>query len=414
MRTSHFAVLAWVVLAGGWVAACDSDNGPTTGTGGTGPDGGLVTITGCNSIEHEGCSYNNVGCDDNVVGFTATLEDSVNLCEVTVAVECTEGCISSAVVQPGGAGPGPDGGNVIPPGVTTLPFGDPCDTDADCADGMSCLSPTGTDWFGGGPSFGYCTVPCAEDPAVCAQYTNAICVQGSSAAEAYCFEGCSRGPVAKCDGRVDVACFQVGAANAACLPTCGSDSQCPDGRFCDIVSGVCVDDEPQGDPVGTPCDLNGENTCQGFCDDFGGYGLCTGFCTVGLDSPGCGIDPADGVNPGDPFCLPVFSQTDAAGDTGLCIQRCDCNGQCLDSESMCLAWGSADAVELFSSEGICARTVMDAGAGLVCEGEVPPDGGMSSTDAGLDSGTSNPDAGNNPSTPDASTSVDAGDAGDGG
>jgi hypothetical protein len=197
----------------------------------------------------------------------------------------------------------------------------------------------------------------------------------------------------------------VGATFAACLPTCGSDSQCPDGRFCDIVSGVCVDDEPQGDPVGTPCDLDGANTCQGFCDDFGGYGLCTGFCTVGLDAPGCGVDPADGVNPGDPFCLPVFSQTDAAGDTGLCIQRCDCNDNCLDSQALCLSWGSADAVDAFSSEGVCARTTADAGAGLTCGAGPQVDGGPG--DGGPGDGGANPDGGNNP----ADASSDAGDGG---
>ncbi len=410
MRTSHFAVLAWVVLAGGWVAACDSDDGGSMGAGGAGPDGGAVTITACNTIEHEGCTYEEVGCAANVVEFTATLEDSVNLCTLTVDVTCNDqGCVDSAVARPTTTLPQPDGGNVIP-GITTLPFGDPCDTDRDCADGMICLSPIGTGWFGGGPSGGYCTVSCANDAAVCSQYTNAICVEGSSPTEAFCFEGCTRGQVAKCDGRVDVACFGF-AVGAACLPTCGTDSQCPEGRFCDLVSGVCVDEQPQGDPIGTPCELGGANTCAGFCDDFGGYGLCTGFCTVGLDAPGCGIDPADGVNTGDPFCLPLFSQTDAAGDTGECIQRCDCNGNCFDSQALCLSWGSAEAVDLFSSEGVCARTSEDAGAGLVCAVGPQPDGGPGpQVDAGPDASTT-ADAGNNSSTADAATPVDAGDGG---
>jgi hypothetical protein len=149
-----------------------------------------------------------------------------------------------------------------------------------------------------------------------------------------------------------------------------------------------------------------EDTCAGFCESFGDYGLCTGFCTVGLDAPGCGVDPADGVNPGDPFCLPVFSQTDAVGDTGECIQRCDCNGNCFDSQALCLSWGSAEAVELFSSEGVCARTTADAGAGLVCAGP-QDDGGPG--DGGSGDGGSNPDAGNNPAP--ADSGADAGDGG---
>jgi hypothetical protein len=131
-----------------------------------------------------------------------------------------------------------------------------------------------------------------------------------------------------------------------------------------------------------------------------------------LDAPGCGVDPADPVTPGDPFCFPLLGADDFAGDTGLCVQRCDCKDNCNDPEAQCSPWLSADDAALARSAGVCIRGAADADAGLMC-GAADDDAGTNpvTPDAAVPN-IPGPDAGNNPSTPDASSpTVDAGDAG---
>jgi hypothetical protein len=99
--------------------------------------------------------------------------------------------------------------------------------------------------------------------------------------------------------------------------------------------------------------------------------MCTGFCTVGLTYPACGVEP-ENVTAGDPVCLPLFANTDSAGDTGLCIQRCDCNDQCLHPANVCMPFDDAASEQAFSALGLCAEddlvspnlacNVADAGA----------------------------------------------------
>lgn len=400
MKKGSLVLVASALLGSLWAAGCGSDSEKTLGG-----DAETPRVTECNSFTYAGCSYDDVGCDANTESFEDRFEDRANNCSVTVRVECNaRGCIDTVATIPGLSNG--DGGNTTPP-VTAgeSPFGAPCEADADCPDGLTCLAADGTDWLGGGPSNGYCTASCASDPTVCAQFPNSVCVVGASDSEAYCFETCVRGPGTglfdvKCHGRADTACLQVGATVSACMPTCGADNQCPDGLFCDIANGICVEDQPQGDPVGTACDPNAtENTCAGFCMDFGdGFAICSGVCTVGLDAPSCGLNPAtDEIVPGSPICLPLLGETDAVGDTGLCLQRCDCNDNCLTGAASCEPFTTADVMEALSAQGLCLPSSPDS-EGLVCG-----DGGTVEpiTDAGIDE----PDA----ATP--SSSLDAGDGG---
>jgi hypothetical protein len=257
----------------------------------------------------------------------------------------------------GAGGTSGSGGNSGTAGVggappVVQPIGTPCSADADCGDGLICLEPDGSDWFSGGPSDGYCTLNCAADSTVC-DAVNALCVAGQAVDEAYCFESCVRGGgFEKCHARPDTACLEVAAGSAACLPSCGSDSQCPVGEFCDLLNGVCVTTQRVGDPIGTPCSV-ANDTCEGYCQDFGnGLVMCTALCTVGLEYPACGVDPADATS-GDPVCLPVFADTDGVGDTGACIQRCDCNDQCLHPATVCMPFDDPTSEQAFSALGLC-------------------------------------------------------------
>jgi len=420
MRTNSLAVFAWAVLVGGWVAACGDDDHVVRGGVDGSADAAPPTIVACNTIEYRGCTFEDVGCAANVLAFDVDLEQTANACGLHAHIECdADGCVESvdilADVPPGG-----DGG--ITPGGNLALLGAACASDMDCGTGMTCLAPDGASWYAGGPSNGYCTISCVEDATVCAQRPGAVCVGGGSADEAFCFEGCVLGgdPNGKCGNRVDVACLLVGQTAAlqpisACLPTCGSDNQCPAGRFCDLLSGVCVDDAPVGDPIGTLCDpMAAVDPCAGFCMDFGGgIAMCSGLCTVGLDAPGCGINPAtEDITPGAPVCLPLFSATDTVGDTGLCIQRCDCNDHCLHPNTACEGFNDTVLSDAFSSEGICFFQPAEGGvAGLSCEladgGPVP----MSDAGPGPGSDASTPALDASVVPPDAATVLDAGDGG---
>jgi hypothetical protein len=81
--------------------------------------------------------------------------------------------------------------------------------------------------------------------------------------------------------------------------------------------------------------------------------MCTGYCTVGLDNPGCGIDPANGIPQGAPVCFPVFGDTDDNGDMGLCVQRCDCNSDCNHPAMVCVGFDDPVVEAAFGSMGIC-------------------------------------------------------------
>jgi hypothetical protein len=280
--------------------------------------------------------------------------------------------VGGAEAMAGAAGTG--GG----PGVGSV--GAPCAVDVDCRSGLTCLRADGTAWLAGGPANGYCTVSCAADPSICDTLDGSVCIPGADATEAYCMEGCTRGASFspfdfKCHRRPDVACMQVTATLTGCMPMCGSDNQCPPGRHCDWANGVCVDAVHQGDPPGAPCQLNAlTNTCDGVCLDLGdGLGTCSGLCIFGIDRPSCGFDPAqDTVVPGSPVCLVAFDPNDSLGDAGVCVARCDCDGQCLSATNVCSPFGNSTSQQLAQAVGYCIPTVNVGGPGVACS---TPDGG---------------------------------------
>jgi hypothetical protein len=178
------------------------------------------------------------------------------------------------------------------------------------------------------------------------------------------------------------------------MPTCGSDADCSPGLFCSLEFGVCVDEEPTGSGIGDECDPE-DDECEGFCLNFGStaepFYQCTALCTFG--ALGCGLDPAAETQPGDPLCLPLFSQFDDVGDAGLCIQRCDCDDDCLHENSVCDPFNDASIEAALEAQGFCIQRELaasDAGVvGLSCESTPDEDGGMMTP---VDSGMSTPDA----------------------
>src|SRR5262249_4659783 len=120
----------------------------------------------------------------------------------------------------------------------------------------------------------------------------------------------------KCRGREDLRCALQPDGTSLCMPSCGSDAQCP-GRYCDLKKGFCVDEPPMGDPPGAKCDPQAmADTCAGLCVQLGGQqSMCTSPCTLG------GVVPNPDECGGDGAC--VFSpQGTGLGDSAFCAQGC--------------------------------------------------------------------------------------------
>ncbi|HTM46506.1 MAG TPA: hypothetical protein VL137_16215 [Polyangiaceae bacterium] len=289
----------------------------------------------------------------------------------------------AGAVNAGATGNGTDGGVDGSTPIPTVmgPVGAKCNRDNDCAAGLTCLTANSSDWLGGGIANGYCTASCVANPSICAEFPGTACVGNSTIA--FCFETCSRGVStlggSKCQDREDVACYQPDPnAGAICQPACGTDAQCPQGRHCDLFGGVCVDTAPAGDPIGAACDpAAATNTCQGFClglgPNGGAPGMCSGFCTLGLDYPGCGVDPAQAPAAGAALCWPGDA-TDAINDTGLCLQRCNVASDCANPNFVCSPFADAQTQQALGAVGFCLPPEADAGT-LGDAGIPPGDGG---------------------------------------
>ena len=152
--------------------------------------------------------------------------------------------------------------------------------------------------------------------------------------------------------------------------------------WCDIGSGFCVENEPTGDAIGTPCDTKiidqdipdeerPEDTCAGRCigqvdenDNLLGA-ACSGNCTAGTLGAvvNCGSDPTGAVVP-HAACLWVFSAESGSGDFGACGQLCECGSDCLDPSAGCedfatgTPYSEADYRRVFGQAGYC-RTSPD-------------------------------------------------------
>ncbi len=281
----------------------------------------------------------------------------------------------------GSATVGGRGGTSSSGGATsTIALGRACATDAECGDGLYCITAADPSLAGESPPKGLCTVACKADD-TCLQYAgSAYCVPFGSAA--YCLQGCTTGPTleAKCQEREEAICSLIGLIPnttpctatdecatdelcndgtcgtmvTACLPQCGSDADCGSGRYCDFYSGLCSTQVLPGAPINSTCNPDATTQeCNGICGPSvdGTTGTCTAFCNVG-SVYGCGWD---GTGVADAACLyPTLIAPDpGAGDVGLCGALCDCNDDCSAAGEGCAPLDLPDLEQIWQRSGYC-------------------------------------------------------------
>lgn len=230
-----------------------------------------------------------------------------------------------------------------PPGTGeegTSSIGAPCETDADCADGSSCLS-VDSDPFGagGGPPGGYCSAPCASA---------ADCGSGNAclgaASGGLCLRACTLGDDESCGDRDSVVCTPIGTG-AVCLPLCSSNAECGTLR-CNPALGLCVDAE-------VPCSNDGECADDFVCD--GGACVAPPLCASDADCPSGFCDTAAGVCSEPPLLsVGAACSDDAACAGGLCLP--------LAGSSFCSAvcqLGTRVGCEPYGADAFCLLPVND-------------------------------------------------------
>lgn len=350
----------------------------------------------------------------------------VGLGGVVLSTSCTEAKDDAPMAEvgggagadaAGGAG-GTDAGDTSMAGATTLPgrpdglpwLGMACRTADDCgAQGLRCLSGNEDFLFGqGAPPGGLCTTDCQTDAdcrafdasAVCATFAEAPLVLAYAAKTVHrvCVQGCTLGPPSgptKCHGRADFACRPFAPDHPAtcllkdevcpadtfcyrgvcreqgCGPRCNADGDCSTGRHCNPFTGLCDTDPVTAVPVGADCsEVDEATSCGGGncldVSDAKGVSvkrLCTQSCTVGqLCANGAGA------------CVWPRFENFAVGDAGYCIQRCDCDDDCLNPADRCLPWGDPDTEKAYGSLGAC-DIAGEGTATLSCDGGASGAGG---------------------------------------
>jgi hypothetical protein len=143
----------------------------------------------------------------------------------------------------------------------------------------------------------------------------------------------------KCLNRTDVVCLSevtsgvplaVERQSGLCIPFCGSDEDCPEGRYCHRQGGFCTDFISPGASIGSACTIDADcdgNNCEDRDD--AGVGVCTANCVLGSLS-GCGY--GRDVESRDAACVvPVVAAgrfSEGPGDLGLCLELCDVPEDC--------------------------------------------------------------------------------------
>jgi len=253
---------------------------------------------------------------------------------------------TGAAVSVAGA-PGTGGSGVVP--TTGGVLGMPCQSNANCKTGLTCLTSAGSEFDGGGVPNGLCSLDCSADitaanATTCASLgATVICLQ-ITASTAYCVESCNLGPPVasqtKCQNRRDMACADPGGVGVGyCQPTCRGDFDCA-GRTCDLGSGVCTGpiSAARKLPIGAKCDPNAmTDICTGACVGVSDgptstFGFCSGTCRLG--EIGCGLNPAT-AGARASYCLFPADQASDFGDLGFCAELCDCNDDCANPDFVC-------------------------------------------------------------------------------
>ncbi len=311
------------------------------------------------------------------------------------------GAESAAAGSPSLAGAGTDLPIAPLPGELGRRDGQPllggkCGKDADCGgDGMRCL--TGNEDYldgEGAPPGGVCTTACQNDEncrafdatAVCATLGEAPLVKphAEKTVQRLCMLGCSPGAPsgnAKCHGRTDLACrpfapdgttscikdeecaagtlcYRGVCRESACGPRCNSDDDCSGVRRCNPFTGLCDELPPTPVPLGLPClgELDTTAVCGGgncldvfamLPSETGPHltrvkEMCTQSCTLGTV---CGN--------GAGACVSPKLANYAIGDIGYCLQKCECDADCLNPADRCRAWAGDQVAAHYGSRGRC-------------------------------------------------------------
>lgn len=273
------------------------------------------------------------------------------VCEPGRSVPCsgTESCAGHQVCKDDGSGYGAclcaGDETFASAGPASGLVGANCGDDSDCRKGLYCLTSTSSAIDGEGPSAGLCVADCARDAKVCEGLDAATrCVvldDGGTASvlddTAFCLPSCKLGDPApnddKCRGRVDLVCSEAtaGTGEGFCRPACRSDLDCGE-RRCNLRTGLCADEPPSGDAIGSACDP-AQSECAGGCIDHGsGWAECSGVCR--LNTPGCGQVSSSGP-PFDFWCYLDPSNQGGDGDLGYCTRACDCDADCARDDAVC-------------------------------------------------------------------------------
>lgn len=315
MRSS-FLIAFSAIVAAGLLAACtivESDEPIDEGTGGTSGVGGSSAGGSAQGGAAQGGAAQGGAAQGGAAGEAGA---------------ATGGAAGEAGAA-GAAGSGNQDGAV----------GKYCEDDSYCLPGLKCIVPSGTEFFGGGPANGYCTVSCTADANACAAFTGTNCVDLSITSEmsAWCLQSCAVGQGDQnCYGRIDVACSNLGPLEqggtdvVACVPVCATDSDCGGTLVCDKRTNMCTPQQTGGTlKPGAECDP-ANNQCEGTCLSLPGannttINFCTQRCVYGNQSS-CGEgDSSLGLNAG--ICNLVVDG-DSSGDEAYCQKYCDAKADC--------------------------------------------------------------------------------------
>jgi hypothetical protein len=332
------------------------------------------------------------------------------------------GADAVAGAHAGGASAGETslGGKTALPGRSDgLPWlGMACRTADDCGEqGLRCLSGNEDFMDGqGAPPGGLCTTDCKTDDdcrpfdptSVCATFAEAplLLEYAAKTVQRLCVQGCSLGPPSgptKCQGRDDFACrpfapdhpktcfldgekcpegtfcYRGVCREQGCGPRCNSDRACSSGRHCNPLTGLCDVEAAATVPVGADCNDDATNCGGGNCLDVFADGvslkaMCTQSCTIGqLCADGAGA-----------CVLPRFEHF-ALGDAGYCMQRCDCDNDCVNPVDHCVPWGDSLTEKAYGSRGFC-DIAPEGAVTLTCDGGAGGAGGAAGNSFGASVG----------------------------
>jgi hypothetical protein len=244
-----------------------------------------------------------------------------------------------------------------------------CESDANCREGLTCVTKDQELVLGEGPSAGICLAPCipGHDILCTGVEAKAKCVvlddKGTATTSddtAYCMLGCNIGDTKdpdKCRSRDDMVCFEEvpGSGIGYCRPACRKDSDCSP-RYCDLGTGLCSGASRTGDSIGSLCDPT-TDTCAGACHTYSGaYTECTGLCSYG--EPGaCGQTRTD--PPYDYYCYAEDALGSGAGDLGYCARVCNCDSECGRVDNVCEP--HPELVAKTGRQGVCGSKALSSG-----------------------------------------------------